>query len=36
MVKFVGLRAKTYNYIIDDGSEDNKLKDKKLCHKKNT
>ena len=36
MVKFVGLRAKSYSYMIDDGSEDKKLKDKKLCHKKNT
>ena len=36
MVKFVGLRTKSYSYIIDDGSEDKKLKDKKSCHKKNT
>ena len=36
MVKFVELRAKTYSYMIDDGSEDKKLKDKKLRHKKNT
>ena len=36
MVKFVGLRAKTYSYMIDDGSEDKKLKYKKLCRKKNT
>ena len=26
MVKFVGLRAKTYSYFIDDGSEDQKAK----------
>ena len=27
MKKFVGLRAKTYSYLIDDGSEDKKTKD---------
>ena len=26
MIKFVGLRAKTYSYLIDDGSEDKKAK----------
>ena len=26
MTKFVGLRAKTYKYLIDDGSEDKKAK----------
>ena len=26
MTKFVGLRAKTYSYLIDDGSEDEKAK----------
>ena len=37
MVKFVGLRAKTYSYLIDDGSKDKKAKDtKKVCHKKKT
>ena len=31
----VGLRAKAYNYLINDGNEDKKSKrDKKLCHKK--
>ena len=35
MTKFVGLRSKTYNNSIDDGSEDKKAKDnKKVCHKK--
>ena len=34
MTKFVGLRAKSYNYLTDDGSEDKKPKDKKVCHKK--
>ena len=24
--KFVGLRAKSYNYLIDDGNEDKKAK----------
>ena len=33
--KFVGLGAKTYSYLIDDGSENKKAKDtKKKCHKK--
>ena len=26
MTKFVGLKAKTYSYLIDDGSEDKKTK----------
>ena len=30
MTKFVGLRAKTYSYLIDDGSEDKKTKDTKM------
>ena len=35
MTKFVGLRAQTYSYLIDDGSEDKKSKGhKKVCHKK--
>ena len=29
--KFVGLRAKTYSYLIDDNSEDKKTKDTKKC-----
>ena len=29
--KFVGLRAKTYNYLIDDGNEDKKAKGTKKC-----
>ena len=37
MTKFVGLRAKTYSYLINDGSEDKKAKGtKKVCHKKKT
>ena len=36
MIKFVGLRVKTYNYLIDDGCEDKKAKDKKMYHKKKT
>ena len=37
MRKFVGLRAKTDSYLIDDGGEDKKAKDtKKMCHKKKT
>ena len=31
MRKFVGLRAKTYSYLIDDGSEDKKAKSPKKC-----
>ena len=26
MIKFVGLRAKTYSYLIEDGNEDKKAK----------
>ena len=36
MIRFVALRAKTYNYLIDDGSEDKKSKRNKKCHKKKT
>ena len=31
MAKLVGLRAKTYSYLIDDGSEDEKPKGIKKC-----
>ena len=31
MTKFIGLRAKTYSYIIDDGSENKKQKGTKNC-----
>ena len=31
MTKFVGLRAKTYIYLIDDGSENKKSKGTKKC-----
>ena len=34
MVKFVGLRAKTYSYLIDERSEDKKAKKKKKHKKK--
>ena len=34
MTKLVGLRAKTYIYLIDDGSEDKKAKDIRRCIKK--
>ena len=34
MTKFVGLRAKTYSCLIDDGSEGIKAKGTKECHKK--
>ena len=29
MIEFVGLRAKTYSYLINDSSEDKKAKDAK-------
>ena len=31
MIEFVGLRAKTYSYLIDDSSEDKKAKGTKKC-----
>ena len=31
MTKFVGLRAKTYSYLIDDGNEYKKAKGTKKC-----
>ena len=34
MTKFVGLRAKTYSYLIDDSSEDKKAKDTKSVIKR--
>ena len=33
MKEFVGLRAKTFSYLIDDGCEDKK-RHAKVCHKK--
>ena len=36
MTKFFGLRAKTYSYLIDDGSGDKKAKGTKMCHKRKT
>ena len=32
--KFVGLRAKTYSYLIDDGSKERKAKGTKKCVRK--
>ena len=35
MAKFVGLRTKTYSYLIDNASKDEKAKKhKKVCYKK--
>ena len=34
MKKFVGLKAKTYSSLIDDGSEDEKAKRTKKCFTK--
>ena len=31
MTKFLGLRAKTYSYLIDDDSKDKKAKGTKKC-----
>ena len=31
MTKFIGLKAKTYSYLIDDSSEDKKTKGTKKC-----
>ena len=31
MTKFSVLRAKTFSYLIDDGSEDKKAKGTKIC-----
>ena len=31
MKTFVGLRAKTYSYLIDDGNKDKKAKGAKQC-----
>ena len=37
MTKLAGLRAKTYSYSRDDGSEDNKaIGTKEVCHNKQT
>ena len=35
MIHFVGLRAKIYSYLIDNGSEDKKAKGIKKCVKEN-
>ena len=35
IIKFVGLRAKTYSYLIDHSSEDKKAKVAKKCIIKN-
>ena len=34
MTKFVGLRTKTYSYLIDDGSEDEKSNTQKSVSQK--
>ena len=31
MTKFVGLRAKTYRHLIDDGNKDKKVKSTEKC-----
>ena len=36
MTRFVGLRAKTYNHLIDDGNKDKKRKSQKSVSLKKT
>ena len=36
MIKFVGLKAKAYSYLTNDGSEDKKAKSIKKCVTKKT
>ena len=36
MTKFVGIKAKTYSHLIDDDSEDKKVKCTKKWHQKKT
>ena len=36
MINFVALKAKTYSYLIDGGSEDKESKETKNCHEKKT
>ena len=36
MKEFVGLRTKTYSYLIDDVVKLKSKKPKKVCHKKKT
>ena len=37
MIESAGLRAKTYAYLMDDNSENQKSqRNKKVCNKKNT
>ena len=36
MKKFIGLRAKTYGYLIDDDSYNKKARDRKKCVIKKT
>ena len=32
MKEFVGLKPKTYSYLIDDGNSDRKAKGKQMCN----
>ena len=36
MTEFAVLRPKAYYYLMNDGNSDKKLKEKKMCNKKNT
>ena len=36
ITKFLGLRTKIYNYLIDDGSADKSQRYKKVCRKRKT
>ena len=34
MKGFLGLKTKTYSYLLDDGSKDKKQNAQKVCHNK--
>ena len=36
MKEFVGLKAKTYSYLIENNNEDKKAKGTKVCQKNKT
>ena len=36
MAKYVGLRVKTYSYLIDNGGEDKQQKGQKICYDRKT
>ena len=36
MIELVAPKPKAYSYLMDDGNEYKKLKEQKVCNKKNT